>query len=122
MKTIKVTTDDVISIIDVNFDDYKDIQKAIGCDYFETVKTRIMFNYFDGPMLMCVDDSGLINGSRENKLGSLFYGTGYHRTPICGNIVFGLLVYEDIEGPKNVEEMKEKLLRDFNFLKEGDNE
>ena len=122
MKTIKVTTDDVISIIDVNFDDYKDIQKAIGCDYFETVKTKIMFNYFDGPMLMCVDDSGLINDLPENKLGNLFYGTAWHGLPICGNIVFGVPVYEDIEGPEDVEEMKEKLLRDFDFLKEGDNE
>ena len=118
MRTIKVTTDDVISIIDVNFDDYRDIQKAIGCDYFETVQTKILHNYFNGPMLFCVDDSGLINGSPENKLGSLFYGTDYHGSPICGNIVFGVPVYEDIEGPEDVEEMKEKLLRDFKFLKE----
>ncbi len=118
MKTIKVTTDNVISIIDVDFDNYKDIQKAIGCDYFETVKTRIMFDYFGGPMLICVDESGLINDSPVNILGCYLYGTDYHGSPICGNIVFGVSVYEDIEGPKDVEALKEKLLRDFNFLKE----
>lgn len=118
MKTIKVTTDNVISIIDINFDNYKDIQKAIGCDYFETVKTQIMFNYFGGPMLICVDESGLINDSPVNILGSYFYGTDYHGLPICGNIVFGVPVYEDIEAPKDVEALKEKLLMDFDFLKE----
>ena len=30
MKTVKVTTKNVVSIIDVDFDNYKDIQRAIG--------------------------------------------------------------------------------------------
>ena len=29
MKTVKVTTKNVVSIIDVDFDNYKDIQRAI---------------------------------------------------------------------------------------------
>lgn len=37
MKTIKITTDNVVSIIDVNFNDFRSIQNAIG-GYFETVK------------------------------------------------------------------------------------
>lgn len=38
MKTVKVTTDDRISIVDVDFDDFRSIQKAIG-GHFETVRT-----------------------------------------------------------------------------------
>lgn len=30
MKTIKITTDNVVSIIDVNFNDFRSIQNAIG--------------------------------------------------------------------------------------------
>lgn len=32
MKTIKITTDNKLSIIDMDFDDYRDIQKAGGID------------------------------------------------------------------------------------------
>ena len=30
MKTVKVTPDNIISVIDVNFDDFRDLQKAVG--------------------------------------------------------------------------------------------
>ena len=30
MKTVKVTPDNIISAIDVNFDDFRDLQKAVG--------------------------------------------------------------------------------------------
>lgn len=30
MKTVKVTPDNIISIIDVDFDDFHDLQKAVG--------------------------------------------------------------------------------------------
>ena len=45
MKTIKITTDNVVSIIDVNFNDFRSIQNAIGV-HFETVKTQKMWDYF----------------------------------------------------------------------------
>lgn len=41
MKTVKVTTKNVVSIIDVDFDNYKDIQRAIG-GRFEIVHTERM--------------------------------------------------------------------------------
>ena len=46
MKTIKITTDNKLTIIDVDFDDYRDIQKALGCERFETVKTQRLFDFF----------------------------------------------------------------------------
>ena len=36
MKTLKISADNEISIIDVNFDDFKSIQKALE-GHFETV-------------------------------------------------------------------------------------
>ena len=39
MKTLKITTDNKISIIDLDFKDFRSIQQAIG-GYFETVKTK----------------------------------------------------------------------------------
>ena len=45
MKTVKVTTDNKVSIIDVDFSDFKSIQQAIGGS-FETVHTHLMADYF----------------------------------------------------------------------------
>ena len=45
MKTLKISANNEISIIDVNFDDFRSIQKALG-GYFETVHTAKMGNYF----------------------------------------------------------------------------
>ncbi len=118
MKTIKITTDNRLSIIDVDFDDYRDIQRAVGCECFETVKTRKLFDFFGGPVLFCVDESGLLKGLPPNWVGSFFYGTGQHGNPIVGDIVFGIPVYDRIEAPEDVESMKQSLLRIFEFLKE----
>lgn len=46
MKTIKITADNRLFVIDVDFDDYRDIQRAVGCECFETVKTRKLFDFF----------------------------------------------------------------------------
>lgn len=51
MKTLKISADNEISITDVNFDDFKSIQKALG-GHFETVHTAKMSNYFQKPVIM----------------------------------------------------------------------
>lgn len=43
MKTVKVTTDNIVSVIDIDFDNYREIQKAIG-GHFETVHTSQIKN------------------------------------------------------------------------------
>lgn len=118
MKTIKITTDNKLSVIDVDFDDYRDIQKAVGCEHFETVKTQRLFDFFGGPVLFCVDEEGLLKDLALNWVGSFFYGTESHGHPIVGDIVFGIPIYDTIEAPKDVESMKQSLLRIFEFLKE----
>ena len=118
MKTIKVTANNRLSIIDVNFDDYRDIKKAVGCECFETVKTQRLFDFFGGPVLFCVDESGLLKDLPINWVASFFYGTGAHGSPIVGDIVFGIPVYDTIEAPKDVESMKQQLLDTFGVLRE----
>ena len=41
MKTVKVTPDNIILIIDVDFDDFHDLKKAVG-GRFETVSTKTL--------------------------------------------------------------------------------
>ena len=118
MKTIKITTDNKLSIIDVDFNDYRDIQKAVGCDCFETVKTQFMYNFFGEPTLFFVDESGLLKDLPINLVGSAFYGMSLHGNPIVGDIVFGIPVYDTIEAPKDVEGMKQRLLETFGILEE----
>lgn len=74
MKTLKITTDNKISIINVNLDDYRALQQEIG-GYIETVHTQIMYDYFKAPVLMLVDEEGLIKNldvviKRFNRIGS----------------------------------------------------
>ena len=106
MKTIKITTDNLLSVIDINLNDYREVQKALDCDFFESVKTEKMFRYFGEPMMIFVDESGLIKGLPVNAY------------PICGDIIFAVPVREYTEAPDDVEKMKAKMLKDFDFLME----
>ena len=54
MKTVKVTPDNIISVINVDFDDFRDLQKAVG-GHFETVSTKTLYETFKMPMIMLVD-------------------------------------------------------------------
>lgn len=118
MKTIKVTTDNKISIADVDFDDFRDTQRAIG-GHFETVHTQIMADYFTGPILMLVDEEGLMKGLPVNDLGCCLYGTYQHGNPIVGDIVFAVGQGEDITAPEDPDDLRDKLLKDFPFLREA---
>lgn len=86
MKTIKITADNLLSVIDINLNDYREVQKALDCDFFESVKTE--------PMMIFVDESGLIKGLPVNAVGSVLYGTPEHGYPICGDIIFAVPVVE----------------------------
>ena len=58
MKTLKITTDNKISIIDLDFD-HKSLREEVG-GYVEAVHTGIMREYFKAPVLMLVDEEGLL--------------------------------------------------------------
>lgn len=117
MKTVKITTDNVVSVIDVDFNDFRSIQKAIG-GYFEIVKTQKMFDYFKQPMIFMADEEGHVKRLPLNQLGSHFYGTERHGWPIAGDIILAVPYGEYILGLDDAEAIKRQLLKDFDFLKE----
>ena len=59
-KTLKITTDDKISVIEVDVNNIKDLQNAIGGGLVEPVKTQKLWDYFKAPVLMLVDEEGLL--------------------------------------------------------------
>ncbi len=117
MKTVKITTDNVVSVTDVDFNDFRSIQKAIG-GCFETVKTQKMYDYFKQPMTFLADEEGHLKRLPLNQLGSYFYDTERHGWPIAGDIILAVPDGEYILGLEDAEAMKIQLLNDFDFLEE----
>lgn len=118
MKTVKVTTDNKVSVIDVNFDDFRSIQQAIG-GHFETVRTQLMVDYFKDPsVIMLVDEEGLVKELPYNAVGSALYGTPQHGCPIVGDLIFARVDGEDIVAPDDSEALKDRLLHTFIGLSE----
>lgn len=114
MKTIKVTTNNEISLVDVNFDDFKDIQRVIG-GHFEPVHTKRMLNYFGPGIILIVDEEGSLKGLPDNPLGCYFYGTSFHGEPIAGDFILAKVVGEDLTAPDGAEEMMKSMIRTFNL-------
>ena len=121
MKTLKITTDNKISVVDVNFSDFKAIQQAIG-GYFEIVKTQKLRDYFKASVVMIVDEEGVIKDLPVNTIGCYFYNTSKHGCPIAGDMILGLLVGPDITGlgDRDAEQWMEKMLKDFPELERGE--
>lgn len=119
MQTVKVSTDNVVSLVDIDFDNFRAIQNAIG-GHFETVRTRRSASYFGSPdIVMLVDEEGLLKGLPKNMFGCVMYGTAEHGCPIVGDLILAKIVGEGITAPDDAEELKIMLLRDFPLLKEG---
>lgn len=121
MKTLKITTDNKIRMIDINMSDYKAIQKELE-GYFETVHTKIMYEYFKAPVIMLVDEEGRCKCLPLNVVGSYFYGTQEHGNPIAGDVLLALVVGEDFTGftEGDARQWRDKLLNDFPVLEEGE--
>lgn len=120
MKTLKITTDNKIRMIDINTSDYKAIQKELG-GYFETVHTKLMYEYFKAPVIMLVDEEGRCKCLPLNVVGSYFYGTQEHGNPIAGDVLLALVVGEDFTGftESDARQWMDKLLNDFPILEEA---
>ena len=67
MKTIKISTNNEVSVIDVDFNDFRSIKNAIG-GCFETVKTQKMWDYFKRPMMFLADEEGHLKKLPLNQL------------------------------------------------------
>lgn len=118
MKTLKITTDNKISIIDLDFD-CESLKEEIG-GYFETVKTQKLWDYFKAKVVMIVDEEGLIKELPANLLGCYFYDTDKHGFPIVGDVILGLMIGPEIIGlgERDAEQWMEKMLKDFPKLEE----
>lgn len=81
MRVIKVTTDNLIYIIDIDVDDVKSFHKEIGG--FECVRTMELRKFFNEPVTMVVDDDGYCKKKDINVIASSFY-TG----DIVGDVIF----------------------------------
>ena len=118
MKTVKITTDNKVSIIDVDFNNFRDIQKAVG-GQFETVRTQLMVDYFRDPsVIMLVDEESLVKGLPVNMADCALYGTARHGWPIAGDLIFAQIQGEDITAPDDAEALRERLLTTFTGLRE----
>lgn len=120
MKAIKITTDNKISIVDVDLNDFKAINREIGCSLHEIVKTQLMFNWFKGPIVMLVDEEGLLRNRRFNGVASYMYGAHMHGHPIVGDVLFAVPDGENLRGFAEAERVKENLMIDFGFLEDGE--
>lgn len=82
MKTLKITTDNKISIIDLDFD-HKSLREEVG-GYVELVRTQKLLDYFKTKVVMIVDEEGLVKNLPMNPMGCYFYDTDKHGNPIVG--------------------------------------
>lgn len=117
MKTVKITTNNKVEIIDVDFNDFRSIQRAINGS-FETVKTQKMWEYFKQPIMFIGDEEAHCKGLPINRFGSWLYDTERHGWPIAGDIIFAVPDGENIFGLDNAEAIKKRLLEDFGYLEE----
>ena len=82
MKGVIVSTDNTVEIKDFGEPLYKTVGEAVG-GYIEIVHPIGLAD----PLVMIVNEEGLILELPVNQLGSLLYGTHNHGHPIVGNIV-----------------------------------
>lgn len=117
MKGILVTTDNTAEIRDFEAPLYKTIGEAVG-GCIEIVHPMGLAD----PLVMVVNEEGLIQELPMNMLGSLLYGTHMHGSPIAGNIVV-MKTGWTCEGPDIVslsDQECSQLMESFaGFLKEG---
>ena len=85
MKTLKITTDNKISIIDLDFD-HKSLREEVG-GYVELVRTQKLLDYFKTKVVMIVDEEGLVKNLPMNPMGCYFYDTDKHGNPIVGDVI-----------------------------------
>ena len=78
MKTLKITTDNKISIIDLDFD-HKSLREEVG-GYVELVRTQKLLDYFKTKVVMIVDEEGLVKNLPMNPMGCYFYDTDKHES------------------------------------------
>lgn len=95
MKAVTVTTDNVISIVNIESNGsplYEQIREAVG-GYYENVYPKRLPEGF----VMVVNEEGRLQDLPINEIGSYLYGSDVHGEPIVGNIIILKLGYYEDE-------------------------
>lgn len=116
MQGIKITSDNIISVVDIDTSDYHAIIECIGCDIFEVVGTELLNSYFNEKVVMVMDEEALLKDLPVNQFGSFFYGSIVHGHPICGDIILFIRDFSELEGFESPNDTVQYLLDDFHFL------
>lgn len=89
MRVIKASTDEKLSIVDVDFNNLDMVYEQIGG--FEIVRTAELRSFFHAPVVMVVDDNGWAKLKEINPIASAFYGG----PGIVGDVLFVLEEYDE---------------------------
>ena len=116
VKTVKITTNNQISVMELPSWSLKDRAQAIGADCIEIVRTQRMYDFFEDMVVMIVDDSGLKENRTVNLVASFFYGVDQHGGVIAGDILLGVQRGSDVLPPDYAEELLQLLLLRFPML------
>ena len=116
MKTIRVTADGKISVVDVDFSDIQSVQNMLG-GYVEVVHNWRLARLLGEGIVMLVDEEGLLKELPLNPVGSFFY-----EGLIVGDFLLAQIVGEDWTAPAQVEELKNRLLSIFQLHEEAEHE
>ena len=116
IKTVKLTPENQISVIELSNWDLQKRAEAIGADCIEIVKTQRMYDFFGDTVVMIVDESGLNNGKPISPIASYLYGVDLHGGLIAGDILLGVQRGPDIFPPDHAESLVHLLQLKFPVL------
>lgn len=119
VKTVKITTDNVISLVELSKWDISTREAAIEADFTEGVKTQRMADLFQDSIVMIVDESGKIKNRPDNPVASFLYGADMHGCTIAGDVIFAVRRGPDDLPPENPELLKFFLKDHFPILREA---
>ncbi len=81
MKAIKISTDNLMTVVDLAPPLHKSLHEALG-GYFEIVHPRGL----KAPYIMIVDEEGRLKDLPMNFIGCVLYETHKHSQPIAGDV------------------------------------
>ena len=112
-KTIRITTDNKVEVLEIPWT-LEGHEEAIGADMCEVVHT--ISDYL--PLVMLVDECGLLLDKPVNKAASIMYGAERHGACIVGDVILVEQEGPEIEPLTQLDFVKCKLLNVFPFLEE----
>ena len=117
VRTIKITTGCRVSVTELLDWDLKERARELDAEFIEIVRTKRMHDLFRNPVVMMVDDSGLIRNKPVNPFASFLYAE--YGGIIAGDVLLGIQQGPDILPPDDPEGMLRFLTERFPALQKG---